>query len=282
MSDGSVSSASTVISIFTPRLRPSPNISTLSLSISGSTHFVRQNGECLASGVAGDLISVKVPEGERINIRAHDIRTGIGIPHDRILEIASRHFGVALPRNLVFQPNISMQSGVLSELRRVVGVMLKTPEDGDGDTQKARAAFESAIALSLLLTVPSNVSHLLRRSGDIVAPGYVNRALDFMRHNLFEEVTIEDIADAAGCTPRNLQLTFRNVFGELPMRRLRKLRLEYAKRQLQGCASESVTQIAVSLGYSNTGRFSKDYQLMFGTKPSQALRSKRALAESTA
>ncbi|MET0605007.1 MAG: helix-turn-helix transcriptional regulator [Beijerinckiaceae bacterium] len=142
-------------------------------------------------------------------------------------------------------------------------------------------AYETTMTASLLLGVPSNVTGLLGRAEDIVAPKYIRRAVDFMRASLQADVVLEDIAQASGCSPRNLQLTFRRLVGSTPMRHLRTLRLEEARRRL-GTQSASLASIATSLGYTNLGRFARDYRIMFGEAPSRSLRALRAAAKDLA
>jgi AraC-like DNA-binding protein len=242
---------------------------------SGATAFIRGDGECLGVGLPGRVLALRIPEGVKLNIRANDVRSGVGVPHDRLLEVAARHFGVTPPRSLNFQTSVPLGAQELTELRAVVMAILKTPDHADPSLAAVRTPFEQAIMVALLLGVPSNVSTMLCRAETTLAPAYVRRALDFMHANLLDGITIEEIAAAARCSPRNLQLTFRDAVGATPMRHLRKLRLEEARRRLASGSGEPATAIAARLGYSNVGRFAKDYKLMFGENPSHALRASR-------
>lgn len=238
----------------------------------GSITFIRQNGDLLGSAKAGELLTVAIPLGERLRVIADDRRIGVGVSHMKLLETVHRHFGVLAPRNLTFRPTTSTQDGgVLGEARAVINSFLSSDAHSCPATIEARKLYENAIAVSLLLGVPSNVSDLIRRTDDAIAPAQLRRAQEFMRHGVHEVIGIDDIARAAGCTPRNLQLTFRRVIGTSPMRYLRQLRMEDARRRIQS-TDESATAIAMSLGFNNLGRFSKDYRTLFGELPSRTRR----------
>jgi len=57
-----------------------------------------------------------------------------------------------------------------------------------------------------------------------------------------------------------------------PMAMLRALRLEMAAARLVEGQCESVTDVALSLGYSNFGRFATEFRRRFGCSPSELLR----------
>ena len=104
-----------------------------------------------------------------------------------------------------------------------------------------------------------------------IAPQYV--AEEFLRANAEEAVTIEAVADAAGCSVRALQLAFRRFRNITPMEALRRIRLERAQEEIaRGDSSQSVIEIAAKFGFTNPGRFSEQYKRAFGELPSDALR----------
>ena len=89
----------------------------------GSVHFVRQNGETLGAS-EGELLTVMIPQGERLRVAADDERIGVGVSHQRLLEIASWHFGLIPPRSLTFSATVSARSGPLAEVRSVAKALL--------------------------------------------------------------------------------------------------------------------------------------------------------------
>ncbi len=92
-----------------------------------------------------------------------------------------------------------------------------------------------------------------------------------MRASLEEELTLPAIAAAAGCSPRQLQLLFRQQLDTTPMALLRQLRLEAANTRLRAGHYHNVTDAAYALGFSNLGRFAAAFRARFGYTPQQAL-----------
>ncbi|MET0605961.1 MAG: AraC family transcriptional regulator [Beijerinckiaceae bacterium] len=99
---------------------------------------------------------------------------------------------------------------------------------------------------------------------------HLARAQEYLRSHIYDEISVDDVASAIGCTARNVQLIFRRHLGVTPMRYLKKLRMEDARRRLLSGAHETAGRIATSLGFTNLGRFSRDYRAMFGELPSSA------------
>jgi transcriptional regulator GlxA family with amidase domain len=105
----------------------------------------------------------------------------------------------------------------------------------------------------------------------------VKRAEEFFRANAAEAVTIEMVAQAAGCSVRALQLAFRQFRNITPMEALRRIRLEQAREEIaRPDRSRSVIEVAAKFGFTNPGRFSDQYKRAFGQLPSEALRRRPA------
>ncbi|MGD9620332.1 MAG: helix-turn-helix transcriptional regulator [Mycolicibacterium sp.] len=106
-------------------------------------------------------------------------------------------------------------------------------------------------------------------------PRALQEALDFIHANSRYDITIQDVAAAAGVTPRAIQYAFREHLDTTPLEYLRRCRLERAHRELLAAdpARDTVTAIAGRCGFSHPGRFSSEYKKTFGTEPSNTLRS---------
>lgn len=75
----------------------------------------------------------------------------------------------------------------------------------------------------------------------------------------------------AGLSARSIQYAFQEHYGTTPMRYLRKVRLDRAREDLrQGNAT--VADIASYWGFSNMGRFAREYRTLFGEFPSDTRR----------
>jgi len=90
-------------------------------------------------------------------------------------------------------------------------------------------------------------------------------------------LTIDDVANAVGVSPRALQLTFRRHLGVTPMGYARHVRMSHAHHDLEAAAAEaggSVTRIAMDWGFANPSRFASYYRAAYGRPPYETLRSR--------
>jgi transcriptional regulator GlxA family with amidase domain len=176
---------------------------------------------------------------------------------------------------LEFSPGVDWSRGGGASIRRLV--RHDFAELGEPDTLLSRGVgageFEDLLVQSLLLGLPHSYSQHLARQNATAAPANVRRAEEFLRANAEETVTIEKIAQAAGCSVRALQLAFRRFRHITPMEALRHIRLAQAREEIgRSDPSQSVIEIAAKFGFTNQGRFANQYKRAFGEYPSEALR----------
>ena len=80
----------------------------------------------------------------------------------------------------------------------------------------AARSFEDNLVLSVLLALRHNYTDRLARQNATAAPGNVKRAEAFMHANAGTPLTIAEIAEAAGCGVRALQIAFQRFRGHHP------------------------------------------------------------------
>lgn len=99
-------------------------------------------------------------------------------------------------------------------------------------------------------------------------------ALDFIHTCFANPLSLTDIAQAAGASPRMLQIKVQRDFGLTPIDLLRQVRLAAARRRLKERGqTASVTQIAFECGFSHLGRFAIAYRQTYGEPPSKTVRA---------
>ena len=105
--------------------------------------------------------------------------------------------------------------------------------------------------------------------------GTIRRARDYLEAHCQEEISVVDVARAAGVSPRTLQETFRKEMAMTPMGALLEIRMRRAHRDLERLSPQetSVTAIAFKWGFTNLGRFAREFKIWFDQHPSQLLRS---------
>ena len=97
-----------------------------------------------------------------------------------------------------------------------------------------------------------------------------------MRANACTPLTIAEIAEAAGCSVRALQIAFHRFRGTTPMRVLQQARLELARTEmLRDSQTVSLARIAAEHGFSSPTRFAQSFRRKYGVYPSETLRERR-------
>jgi transcriptional regulator GlxA family with amidase domain len=127
--------------------------------------------------------------------------------------------------------------------------------------------------------IAAAVETFSRRGGR--ANRLVRRAEALALASVAEPLHISALCSIIGVSERTLRKAFHTVHGIPPCRHLRMLRLSNARRALLSAdrALAKVTDIAMSFGFAELGRFSVEYKKAFGESPSQTLyRTPRARA----
>jgi transcriptional regulator GlxA family with amidase domain len=91
--------------------------------------------------------------------------------------------------------------------------------------------------------------------------------------NVDEPLHVSGLCHIIGVSERTLRKAFHRVHGIPPCRHLRMLRLSKARRALLSADGTlaKVTEIAMTFGFAELGRFSVEYKKAFGESPSQTL-----------
>lgn len=102
----------------------------------------------------------------------------------------------------------------------------------------------------------------------------VDRACDLMLSQPEAPMTILQVCDRIGTSPRKLEYCFRSVLGISPAKYLRASRLDGVRRQLRRGEGRSVQDVAARWGFWHLGEFAAAYRRQFGELPSQTLRER--------
>lgn len=107
---------------------------------------------------------------------------------------------------------------------------------------------------------------LQSRSG--IRNTHLAKAIAIMKGRLEDPVSPTVISDELGISTRQLERLFGKFLNTSPKKYYMELRLEKA-RNLLVQTDRSVTEIALSCGFDNSGHFSRAYRTAFGHAPSQ-------------
>jgi AraC family transcriptional regulator len=95
----------------------------------------------------------------------------------------------------------------------------------------------------------------------------LRRIDDFVRANLGEDISLDDLSTIGGLSKRHFVRAFQESMGTSPYNYVLMLRIEEAKQRLSGTA-ESITEIALGTGFGHAQHFSTSFRRATGETPS--------------
>ncbi len=118
---------------------------------------------------------------------------------------------------------------------------------------------------------------LVRREEETRLPYSLRLAVELMRNNIEEPLSLEEIACYANLSRRQLERQFNRYLMVTPSKYYIELRLKQAKRLLLQ-SSIPVIQVAVACGFVSSAHFSNTFRKLFGISPNK-LRFQQSTAE---
>jgi AraC-like DNA-binding protein len=250
----------------------------LTLVTQGSMELVspEHRGELIADAANG-LIYRGRP-GTRVLTSDNDARLNLWIPDELLRPALERLIEAPVYDEIAFDPQIPWSAGSAASVRRIFHHLT---DELRANSLLSNAlvgrAFEEWVIYSLLLGLPHNHTQRLQGQRTAAAPRNVRRAEEFIRANANAPLTIAEIANAAGCSIRALQMAFRCFRETTPMRALQRARLEQARAELLRADNRrSLARIAEEHGFSSPSRFAQAFHRVYGVYPSQATGTRRS------
>ncbi len=181
-----------------------------------------------------------------------------------------------LNRPLEFDLLMSGEDQKIKAWWRLIDYMLTEFECDQPITAGGGAThMEQLIMTNLLYAQPHNYTDTLLSKSHSIAPAHVKKAEEYIRANIAQHISIDDLVAETGVSPRSLHEGFRKFRGQSPLNFLRSLRLENARKDLLAAEGGSVTAIASKWGFTQLGRFSVTYREVYGESPSETMRRSR-------
>lgn len=115
------------------------------------------------------------------------------------------------------------------------------------------------------------ISNPIERSvqlNDKVQIQKLKNVLSYIRKNIDKNITLEELAQISGMSPRYFCRVFRNMTGRTPIDYVNYYRIETASQMLI-TTGESVTEIAFNCGFNDMSYFSKTFKRLKGISPSK-------------
>lgn len=126
-----------------------------------------------------------------------------------------------------------------------------------------------------LLQIDTNINH----KNEVINPiqtqfenELLNEIDNYIHKNIYEPITVEDICSHFAISRSTLQSLFKKHINEPPKKYINDLKMAHAQRLiLEG--KSSITEVALSLGFSSIHYFSRKFKAHFGLAPSEYLQS---------
>ncbi|MEM8690130.1 MAG: AraC family transcriptional regulator [Pseudomonadota bacterium] len=242
------------------------------LPISGSSkRLLPRHGEIIQ--LPDQMLIYRREAGHR-NITSLDyVNMSLVMPARLLEQRLQSLLSVPLSEPLAFTPLVDIRSGAGRAVASLVNYLLTQFSSHPDPFSNALSnlSMKSYLSTVLLSSLRHNYSDALQGgSGVTTVPGTVKRAEEYMRELCAEAITIEQLAEVAGCSARSLHAAFRKFRGATPMAVLCDIRLEAAHGEMIRDTG-TVMQIASKYGFSNAGRFARQYAQKYGQKPSETL-----------
>ncbi|HVE56989.1 MAG TPA: AraC family transcriptional regulator [Pyrinomonadaceae bacterium] len=125
----------------------------------------------------------------------------------------------------------------------------------------------SALAIEgLILEILAEAARLQTRGDDKQFPRWLDQTREFLHANFAGSFFVDDIAKIAGVHPVHLSRVFRRKFGCTIGEYVRRLRVEFAERQISATAAP-LSEIALAAGFSDQSHLNKTFKSVFGLTP---------------
>jgi AraC-like DNA-binding protein len=169
-------------------------------------------------------------------------------------------------------PHVSLMSAVGSELfRSVVNTWVALGVEDSSVSEIALQEMEDDLLASFMLLTED--PQAIEKETALPADYALKHAEGYICANLEAAITRDDLADIAGVSIRSLSRAFEKKYGAGPMAFVLQRRLDSCYSRLRGSepGTTTVTDVAMSHGFSHLGKFSIAYKKAFGESPSTSL-----------
>lgn len=130
-------------------------------------------------------------------------------------------------------------------------------------------AFSALAIEGLILEILAEAARRKTRAADEKQfPRWLAQTRDFLHGNFADSFVVEDIARIAGVHPVHLARVFRRKFGCTIGEYVRRLRAEFARRQIS-TTETPLSEIALAAGFSDQSHLSKTFKSVFGLTPAE-------------
>jgi AraC-like DNA-binding protein len=224
-------------------------------------------------------LALSVPDVKSISYAGDGTHGHVTLEFDVALvqKILSATFAGAALRDIEISPELDLASPAGQMLRALTDAVGAGMREASVRSDKSMALLGESILRLVLLNFPHGLGDRLRRHQTDSTPRQIRQAVEFMRANMHEPLTLSDVADAVGVSVRSLQYGFRRFRNVTPLAHLREMRLEAAHAELSSPLNTlSIKDVALKWGFTHMGHFAARYRAAYREAPSETARLARA------
>jgi AraC-like DNA-binding protein len=225
----------------------------------------------------GDVMLL--PSGEPFKADMRDFAYSlVRIPRHFLTAFAEEHLGVTAGSTRIESMAPRSRSAGARWSRTAAFICEQLLDDHEGAISPILAQEVTRMAVATVLEVFPSTAMTSAYTPDPswAPPATVRRATAFMHAYAGRPISVAEIAESAGVTPRALQYAFRRHYETTVTGYLRQVRLEQAHRELRdgdSAAGATVTATARRWGWASPGSFASAYRRQYGVTPSRTLRT---------
>ncbi|MBR1130919.1 helix-turn-helix transcriptional regulator [Bradyrhizobium iriomotense] len=224
-------------------------------------------------------LALSVPEVNELSYFGHGSHGHVTLEFDvpTVHKTLSDIFEGASLRAVDLSPQLGLASPAGQTLKALVKAVGAGMRDASIRSEKSMALLGESILRLIFLNLPHGSNNQLRRHQRDATPRQIRDALDFMRANMHQPLTLRDVAAAAGISVRSLQYGFCRFRNVTPLAYLREIRLQAVQAELSSPLNAlSIREVALKWGFAHMGHFAARYRATYGEAPSETARSARA------
>lgn len=208
-----------------------------------------------------------LPEGVRVK--------GWVVPESRLNSFTALYFD----QNWIFdQLEVSasqrtLQPHVLFHDRTLLPTLEKLSSLARNPATAPQLMLDSLAMLAAAEAIRINGARTRKEGG--LSQKQLAAAIDYIDAHLAEDISLQDIANAADLSTFHFSRAFKQSTGMTPYRHLMQARIEHAKLLMRAPSPIPVAQIAVQAGFKSASHFSRTFAEIAGLSPREFRRQFR-------
>lgn len=189
----------------------------------------------------------------------------VALTLDRTFVQCAAHEMFAGSDRLVWEPGLPVRNPLVGAL--VLALKAEAESSYLGGTVYGES-LATALAVELVRHFTTTGAPRELPSGSRLSRQVLRRVVEHIQAHLAEEITLHDLAGAAGLSPFHFARLFKQTTGKAPHQYLIRCRVEKARELLVG-GHQPVAEVALASGFCDQSHLTAHFKRLFGVTPRQ-------------